>query len=179
VADGRPRGRRQGVGDGGQCQPDDGRHPLALTEGHDEPTNGPPVLDELQDGALGGAHPPHHRSPGRSQPSVKDVAVGIEMGEAPDVQWGLGLADISDHDLIVWIATADHDPAGIQEGEDALGGDPVRVLTGGGRTCNRVEQVNDPGLGVGFDGLSPAGSPGEARHQTGAEQQRDRDHLGD
>ena len=42
------------MGDGGQGKPDDRRDPLALTEGHDETTNGLSVLDELEDGPLGG-----------------------------------------------------------------------------------------------------------------------------
>ena len=96
-------------GDDVQRESDDRRDPAVLAEGHDEPTNGLPMLDALEDGSLGGSHPPHHRPPGQPQPSIKDVAFGIEMGEVVDVEWRLGLADVNDHDLTVWIATADHD----------------------------------------------------------------------
>ena len=153
---------------------------MALTEDHKETTNGLPVPDELQDGPLLGSNPPHHRPPRRQPtPSVKEVTFGIELGEAAEVEWRVGLADVSDHDLIVWTATPDHDPAGIQEGEDAFGGEVIGVLTGGRRACDRVEEADDAGLDVCFDRLSPAGSPGEACDEAGAEQQRDRDHLGD
>jgi hypothetical protein len=135
-------------------------------------TDGLALLDQLEDGPLGGSHPPHHRLLGGPIASVKDVAPAIELGEAVDVQWGLGLPDVSDHDLMVWEATPDHDPAGVQEWVDALGGQPVGVLTGGRRAGDRVEQADDAGLGLCFDGLSPAGSSGEARDQAGAEQQR-------
>jgi hypothetical protein len=54
-----------------------------------------------------------------------------------------------------------------------------RRSTSRGRPGDRVGEADDAGLGVRFDGPSPAGSPGEARHQAGGEQQRDRDHLGD
>ena len=53
MADGRPGSRRHGVGHGGQGQSDDRRDPLALMEGHDEPADGLPVLDELEDGPYG------------------------------------------------------------------------------------------------------------------------------
>jgi hypothetical protein len=46
-------------------------------------------------------------------------------------------------------------------------------------TGDRFEETDDPGLGLHFDVLPPAGSPGRDRHEAGAEQQRDRDHLGD
>jgi len=98
-----------------------GPDPLALTEGDDETADGLPVLDQLEDGPLGGSHPPHHRALGRPEPSVKDVALGVELGEVAGVHRRLGL---------------------------------------------------------GRDRLSPVGPPGEAGHQAGAEQQRDRDHLG-
>jgi hypothetical protein len=152
---------------------------MVLTEDHQETTNGLPVPDELEDGPLLGSHPPHHRPSRRPTPSVEDVTFGIELGEAADVEWRLGLADVGDHDLVVWTATPDHDPAGVQEGEDAFGGEMVAVLAGGRRAGDRVEEADHAGLGVCFDGLSPAGSPGEACHEAGAEQQRDRDHLGD
>jgi hypothetical protein len=103
------------MGDGGQRKSDDQRDPAALSKGHDEPTNGPPMLDELEDDPLGGSHPPHHRPRGRPQPYIKDVAFGIELGEVGDLEWRPGLADVGYHDFIVWIATADHDPAGVQE----------------------------------------------------------------
>jgi hypothetical protein len=151
------------MGDGGQGEPDDRRDPLALTEGDDERANGLPVLDQLEDGPLGGSHPPHHRAPGRPMPSVQIVAFGIELGEAFGVEGGLGLADVGDHDLMVGEATPDHHPAGVQERVDALGGDLATVLTGGRGPGDRVEQADDAGLGVGCDGLAPAGSPGEAR----------------
>jgi hypothetical protein len=113
-----------------------------------------------------------HRTtdPWPPQRSVKDVAFGIEMGEVVDVEWRLGLADVNDHDLTLWIATADHDPAGVQEPVDAFGGETVDALTDGHRAGDRVEETDDPGLGLHFDGLPPAGSPGEARHEAGAEQ---------
>jgi hypothetical protein len=41
------------MGDGGQGEPDDRRDPLALPEGHDEPADGLPVLDQLEDGPFG------------------------------------------------------------------------------------------------------------------------------
>jgi hypothetical protein len=44
---------------------------------------------------------------------------------------------------------------------------------------DRVEETDDPGLAVRFEGLSPAGPPGKARQEGGTEQQRDRDHVGD
>ena len=114
---------------------------MALTEDHNETTNELPVADELQDGPLLGSHPPHHRSPrGQPEPSVKDVAFGIELGEAADVEWRVGLADVSDHDLIVWTATPDHHPAGVQEGEEAFGGEVIGVLAGGRRACDRVRR---------------------------------------
>jgi hypothetical protein len=47
---------------------------------------------------------------GRSRPS-RDVAFGIELGKAVDIEWCLGLPDVCDHDLTVWIAAAYHDPA--------------------------------------------------------------------
>jgi hypothetical protein len=107
------------------------------------------------------------------------VAFGIEMGEVADVEWRLGLSDVNDHDLTVWIATADHDPAGVQEPVDAFGGETVDALTDGHRAGDRVEETMIPPWGLHFDGLPPAGSPGKGRHEAGAEQQRDRDHLGD
>src|SRR5512132_1630755 len=119
------------MGDGGQGESDDRRHPMVLTEDHQETTNGLPVPDELEDGPLLGSYPPHHRPPRRPTPSVEDVTFGIELGEAADVEWRLGLADVGDYDLVVWTATPDHDPAGVQEGEDAFGGEMVAVLTGG------------------------------------------------
>src|SRR5512132_716136 len=103
------------MGDGGQGESDDRRHPMVLTEDHQETTNGLPVPDELEDGPLLGSYPPHHRPPRRPTPSVEDVTFGIELGEAADVEWRLGLADVGDYDLVVWTATPDHDPAGVQE----------------------------------------------------------------
>jgi hypothetical protein len=38
------------MGDRGQGQPDDRWEPAALAEGHDQPADGPPLLDELEDG---------------------------------------------------------------------------------------------------------------------------------
>jgi hypothetical protein len=73
------------VGDGGQGEPDDRRDPLAPPEGHDETANGLAVLDQLEDGPLGRSHPPHHRARGRPEPSVQDVAFGVELGEAVGV----------------------------------------------------------------------------------------------
>jgi hypothetical protein len=73
-------------------------------------------------------------------PSVQDVAFGIELGEAFGVEGGLGLADVGDHDLMVGEATPDHDPAGVQERVDALGGDLVTVLTGGRGPGDRVSR---------------------------------------
>jgi hypothetical protein len=142
-------------------------------EGHDEPADRLPVPDELEDRPLGWSHPPHRRSPGR--PSVEEVAFGIEAGEVVDVQWRLVVADVGDHDLVVRIATPDHNPAGIQERREAFGGDLVGVPAGGGRASDRVEQVDDGGLGVRFSRPPTAGSPGEAGHEAGAEQQGDRD----
>jgi hypothetical protein len=92
---------------------------------------------------LGGSYPPHDRSLGRPKLSVEDVAFGIDLGEAVDVEWRLGLADVGDHDLMVWEATPDHDPAGVQECVDAFGGEPVAALTGGRRPRDRVEQADD------------------------------------
>jgi hypothetical protein len=74
------------LGDGGQGESDDRRHPLALAEAHDETTNGLAVLDKLEDGPLGGSHPLHHRLLGRPKPSVKDVAFGIQPREAVDLE---------------------------------------------------------------------------------------------
>ena len=152
---------------------------MALTEDHQETTNGLPVPDELQDGPLLGSNPPHHRPP-RRQPtrSVKEVTFGIDWVRLPRSS-GAWLADVSDYDILVWTAMPDHDPAGVQEGEDAFGGEVIGVLTGGRRAGDRVEEADDAGLDVCFDRLSPAGSPGEACDEAGAEQQRDRDHLGD
>jgi hypothetical protein len=79
------------MGDGGQGEPDDRPDPLALTEGDDETADGLPVLDQLEDGPLGGSHPPHHRALGRPEPSVKDVALGVELGEVAGVHRRLGL----------------------------------------------------------------------------------------
>jgi hypothetical protein len=146
-------------------------------EGHDEPANRPPVPDELEDHPLGGSHPAHRRPPGR--PSVEEVAFGIEAGEVVDIQWRLVVADVGDHDLMVWVATPDHHPAGIQESGETLGGELVGALAGGGHANDRVQQADDAGLGLRFSRPPTAGSPGEAGHQAGAEQQRDRDHLGD
>ena len=74
---------------------------MALTEDHKETTNRLPVPDELQDGPLLGSNPPHHRPPRRQPtPSVKEVTFGIELGEAAEVEWRVGLADVSDHDLM-------------------------------------------------------------------------------
>jgi hypothetical protein len=72
------------------------------------------------------------------------VAFGIEMGEVVDVEWRLGLPDVNDHDLTVWIATADHDPAGVQEPVDAFGGETVDALTDGHRAGDRVEETMIP-----------------------------------
>jgi hypothetical protein len=49
------------------------------------------------------------------------MAFGVEAGEVVDIQWRLVVADIGGHDLVVWIATPDHDPAGIQERREAFG----------------------------------------------------------
>jgi hypothetical protein len=170
VADGWPGGGSQGMGDGGQRESDDRRYPIALTEDYKETANGLPVLDELEDGPLVGSHPSHHGPLEWPESSVWDMTFGVEMGEAVDVEWRLGLADVSDHDLIVWDAAPNHDPAGVEECMDAFGGDMVNVLTGGCRAGDRVEEADDAGLGVCFNGQSPAGSPGEACDEAGAEQ---------
>jgi hypothetical protein len=65
------------MGDGGQGKPDDRRDPLALTEGHDETTNGLSVLDELEDGPLVGSHSSHHQPVRRPQRSVGNAAFGV------------------------------------------------------------------------------------------------------
>jgi hypothetical protein len=104
---------------------------MALTEGHDEPADGLTVLDELEDGPVGGSHPPHHRPPRRPRPLVKDAPFGVEAGEAVQVEWGLGLADVGNHDLVVRIAAPDHNPAGVHEGVDAFSGGTPGSCSGG------------------------------------------------
>jgi hypothetical protein len=120
------------MGDGGQRESDDRRCPSGLTEGHDETADGLRCWTRWRTAPWEGRT---HRTtdPWRPQPSVKDVAFGIEMGEVIDVEWRLRLADVNDHDLTVWIATTDHDPAGVQEPVDAFGGETVDALTHGHR----------------------------------------------
>jgi hypothetical protein len=61
---------------------------------------------------------------GRPRPLVKDAPFGVEAGEAVQVEWDLGLADVGNHDLVIRIAAPDHNPAGVHEGVDAFGGTP-------------------------------------------------------
>jgi hypothetical protein len=65
------------MGDVGQGEPDDRRDPLALTEGHDETTNGLPVVYELEHGSLVGSHPSHHRPVRRPQRTLGNAAFGV------------------------------------------------------------------------------------------------------